>query len=278
MFRGLKKLEEYSAQQVPGAVMSNLVPQHNLKRRHIPINRDYFFAFLKDSGYEDVPAQVDYRADDELAARWYWDVFNFQRMNIHTFEDFRRRMQCFDFKIYTDGYAFSAQFTRPRYEDGVPLLPQHIEEIPGDVTFFVDPGKRDCFMAMQGLSFKPNLPTPIFKVSRAEYNTMAGINHAKRKRHLMMLRRPEVQVIDSRIPSKKTMNYLNYLRYVSYMDDHYETLTNYYGIRFNKLKFQTYVGSQMALSEVLYINQTTYLILYLFRLERCLVESRKSKK
>jgi hypothetical protein len=79
---------------------------------------------------------------------------------------------------------------------------------------------------------------------------MAGIKHAKRRRDVWKLRRPELAAIDSGIPTKKTMNYGNYLRYVSYMNEHYEALINYYGIRFNKLKFQTYVGSQMACSEV----------------------------
>ena len=221
-------------------------------RRHIPISRDHFHHFLRNSGYENLPSLAEFRADDDLAASWYWDVFNFGRMKIHRFEDFRNTMKCFDFKLYTDGYAFSVQFTRPKYEDAAPILPQHIAELPGDVTYFVDPGRKHCFTAMRGLSFNPGRPAPIFKVSRAEFNTMSGITLARRK--FESLKPNELQQVESRIPSNKTMNYNSYVVYVSYIGIHYRMLTHCYDIKFNKLKFQTYVGRQKALSEVIRLH------------------------
>jgi len=247
MFRGLRRMEQF---QTPN--MSSIVPQRTLMRRHIPISRDDFHCLLRQSEFENVPALLEFRNNDDLAARWYWSVFNFARMKIHRFVDFRARMKCFDFKLYSDGYAFSVQFTRPRYPDSIPLLPQNIVPEDGDVTFFVDPGKTDCFTAMRGLSFNPDQPAPLIKLSRREYNQMAGIPQARER--FLSFKPDEAQQIESRIPSKRTMNFNSYLQYVEYIGRNYRTLTSCYDIRFNKLKFQTHVGSQKALSEVIRLD------------------------
>jgi hypothetical protein len=111
--------------------------------------------------------------------------------------------RCFDFVISTDGYAYSATFTRPTMETGPEILPQDIVPNPPengierDKVFFVDPGRRMAFVAMEGLSFygidenleqEFPLPAPITKLSANEYYHMAGFNGLRQVRHQKKMR------------------------------------------------------------------------------------------
>ena len=78
----------------------------------------------------------------DAAARWYWDTFDFTRMQFQTFEQFRGQMKCFDFLLVSDGYAFTAHFTKPEFEPGVELRPQDMDDLPGDAVWSVDPGQH----------------------------------------------------------------------------------------------------------------------------------------
>jgi len=40
-----------------------------------------------------------------------------------------------------------------------------------DKVFYLDPGKVNCFTAMEGIS-TPNIPAPIIKLSSGEYGAM----------------------------------------------------------------------------------------------------------
>ena len=53
--------------------------------------------------------------------------------------------------MYSDGVAFTAQFTRPVYESNE-VRPQDVELLEGDETFYADPGRSQCFTAMKGIS------------------------------------------------------------------------------------------------------------------------------
>ena len=63
---------------VPNCQMNAIVPGHSFMQRHISINRDEFRSLLAQVRFANVPTQEAFRHDDELAARWYWNVFDFQ--------------------------------------------------------------------------------------------------------------------------------------------------------------------------------------------------------
>jgi hypothetical protein len=84
---------------VLGANMSSIVPHYSFMRRHIPIDRVNFRSLLYHSGYPNLPSQRKFLANDDLAARWYWSVFDFRRMNISRLEKVRDVRKCFDFKL-----------------------------------------------------------------------------------------------------------------------------------------------------------------------------------
>jgi len=241
-----------------GAKMSSLVPHHSFMRRHIPISRDTFQSLLLHSGYANVPTCLEFRNDDELAALWFWSVLDFTRMGFDSLEEFRGVRRCFDFKLYSDGFAVTAQFTRPLYLPGAAIRPQDVGVFDRDETFYVDPGRSQCFTAMKGIS-NPNNPTLIMKLSNGEYKHMASIKLVERARHglkvenfapLVLLPEFKVQLIESNMPSKKTMHQDRFLEYMEYVRDHCLLLTDFYDQRFNKFKFWGYCGRQRALSEV----------------------------
>jgi hypothetical protein len=136
---------------IMGAKMCSLVPQKSIMLRHVTIDREKFRSLLKESGYNNVPTQHQFK-DDVLAAQWYWDIINFRRMNFNHINEFRGQIRCFDFVISADGFSFSASFTRPCFEEQGDMRPQEINDHPGDVTWFVDPGRSKTFTAMKGIS------------------------------------------------------------------------------------------------------------------------------
>ena len=204
-----------------------------------------------------MPTSHEFRNDDELAALWFWSILDFTRMGFDSLEEFGVR-RCFDFKLYSDGFAFTAQFTRPLYLPGAGIRPQDVGVFDRDETFYVDPGRSQCFTAMKGIS-GPDNPTLIMKLSNIEYKHMASIKLVERARHglkvenfapLVLLPEFKVQLIESNMPSKKTMHQDRYLEYMEYVWDHCFLLTDFYDQRFNKFKFWSYCGRQRALSEV----------------------------
>jgi hypothetical protein len=172
--------------------------------RHIVINRDSFLALLRCARYNGLPTRDEFRANNDLAAEWYWQVFDFSRMGFRSFQEFYgpgASNKCFDFIISTDGFSFTAHFTRPTYGPGEELRPQEVPHLQGDKVFFVDPGRSIAFTAMEGLSgydFPPPFPAPapapvpapasMIKVSTREYYEMAGFNRFRQKRHLLKMR------------------------------------------------------------------------------------------
>jgi hypothetical protein len=228
-----------------GAIMSSLVPHHSFMRRHIPISRETSRSLLLHSGYANVPTSYEFRNNDELAASWFWGVLDFTRMGFDSLEEFRGIRRCFDLKLYSDGYAFTAQFTRPLYPHGAEIRPQDVGVFDRDETYYVDPGRSQCFTAMKGIS-GPGNPSLIMKLSNGEYKHMASIKLLDKARHglkvenfapLILLPEFKVQYIESLMPSKKTMHQDRYLEYMEFVRDHCSLLTDFYDQRFNKFKF-----------------------------------------
>jgi len=212
-------------------------------------------SLLSRSGYRPLPSQRIFLNDDEAAAAIYWDVFNFRRMNFESLQEFRGQRRCFDFRLDSDGYAFSAHFTRPAFEPGDEIKPQHIKPMEGDVTYFVDPGQKMSFTAMKGLG-NVNDPSQIIKLSTKEYYSMAGLNRTSKKRLDRKMKNfarvgaaNSVQRIESDMPTIKSVNEARILGHLGYVATHYDRLVAFYDERFNKWKFVNYRGKQRATSE-----------------------------
>ena len=169
---------------VRDAKMSSLVPQHTLMRRHIPITRYMFWWLLRESGFVNLPFAEDFKTNDNLALPFYWNTFNFTRMKFDNMDQLRDNLNRFDFKIYSDGHAFTAQFTRPVFLAVAEPRPQDfhdpVNQLEGDKLIYVDPGKNNRFTAMQGISMPgvpiPGIPAynpaPIFKYKEWETNLL----------------------------------------------------------------------------------------------------------
>ena len=180
-------------------------------------------------------------------------------MNIPRLEKFRDVRKRFDFKLYSDGVAFTAQFTKPVYESNQ-VRPQDVELLDGDETFYADPGRSQCFTAMKGISNNQDA-AQITKLSNGEYRHISCTNSLELKRHELKMRNfndrnvleaRKVQLIESNMPSKKTMVIGRYLEYMEYIRDHCTTLTDFYDERFNNFKLYGYSGRQRALADVSY--------------------------
>jgi hypothetical protein len=241
--------------------MNSIVPAHSVMKRHILIDRDTFRSILVSTGLTDVPNQRQFRADDENAAIFYWQVFDFTRMGLANFEEFRGQFRCFDFILQSDGHAFSAQFTRPKFEPGVEIHPQNIDTREDDVYYFVDPGRSITFTAMKGLSSEVQ-PAPIIKLSTKEYYHLAGFNRVRAKKHYCKAKnhrrhqgdlQDSIISIESNMPTTKTMSMERLEEALLYIASVYGKLVDFYDSRYNVWKFQNYVGKQKALSEVLKI-------------------------
>jgi hypothetical protein len=248
---------------IPDTKMSAIVPMHSFMRRHISINRQLFKSLLDRSGFEGVPDQQTFRQNDNLAAHWYWEVFDFIRMKFNNFQEFRGLARCFDFLLVTDGYGISVQFTRPDIDPGPGIRPQDVGIFQGDKTFFVDPGRTMSFTAMQGLSGVDadgnHEPVPIIKLSSKEYYHITGFNRTRQLKHNRKAKNFKNQNIaaaetitglESEMPTSKTMNVGSYITRLVYLRGCYQRLVNWYDTRYNKWNFQNYVGRQKMLCEV----------------------------
>jgi hypothetical protein len=102
--------------------------------RHVTLDREKFRSLLKQSGYNDVPTQSEFK-DDVLAAQWYWNCLNFGRINFSNINEFLGQARCFDFTITTNGFSFSANITRLCFEEQGEMRPQEINNHTGDVTW-----------------------------------------------------------------------------------------------------------------------------------------------
>ena len=128
------------------------------------------------------------------------------RMGFDSLEKFRGIRRCFDFKLYSDGYAFTGHFF---------FLQLRLDpKMYRNETYYVDLGRSQCFTAMKGIS-GPGNPTLIMKLSNGEYKHMASIKLLEKARHglkvenfapLILLPEFKVQYIESLMPSKKTMH------------------------------------------------------------------------
>ena len=247
-----------------GCKMSSIVPQKSFMRRHIPIPRVILHSLLHNSGlFRDLPIKQHFLANDEAAAIYYWNLFDFTRLGIIDFNDFmgrgRKPGRKFSFFISTDGYALSFMFQRPVVIIGPEVKPQGIVDLPGDETWYVDPGQKCCFVAMKGISTEQN-PEQIMKFSSKEYYYLAGINAINEAKHNLKrdnLLNPnipidqKIQLIESELPTNKTMNVGRYAVYATRALAIYPLMTAYYNQRFNKWKMYAYSGKQRSISQVI---------------------------
>jgi hypothetical protein len=88
--------------------------------------------------------------------------------------------------LITDGFSFSANFTRPCFEEQDEIRPQDVENHPDDVTWYVDPGRSKTFTAMKGISTN-NVPAPIIQHSTKEYYHISLVNQFREKRHQLKM-------------------------------------------------------------------------------------------
>ena len=151
------------------------------------------------------------------------------------------------------------------------LKPQNGGTLPGDKVIYLDPGRNNCFTAMQDIS-TPWMPAPILNLSAGEYKVMAGIKLMNRARH--RLKRinfndpaiplaQKIQQIESVMPSSKTSRSARVLVHIQYVHDNCTLLTNFYDQRYSKFRFWGYVGRQKALSEV----HLSFFLYYLHNLQ-----------
>ena len=231
---------------------------------HLPISREDFHSLLRRCNYPNLPTQQVFLANDILAAQIYWDVLDFRKMKFANVAEFRGQMRCFDFLLASDGYAFTAHFTRPSYAAGVEIRPQDIVPNAGDEVFFVDPGQKMSFTAMKGLGSADN-PSPIIKLSTVEYYTMAGLNRTSKYRLDQKILDADrfgaansVQRIESEMPTSKTVNVASIAAFLAYNALHYQRLADFYDEKFNRWRMWNYSGKQKAESEARKLKKTIY--------------------
>ena len=149
--------------------MFHIVPQSSFTRSHIPIDRGTFHSFLLHSGFRrlGLPTYDEFMQNDLLAAQWYWRIFDFhQRIKFQDFVHFypgaAPQNKRFEFLIDTDGTAFSAHFSKPSMDQGVPLTPRDVRNFRGHTSvWYVDPGQKNCFTAMEGRPIVNMAPAPL---------------------------------------------------------------------------------------------------------------------
>ena len=104
-------------------------------------------------------------------------------------------------------------------------------------------------------------PVQITKLSNGEYRHISCTNSLELKRHELKMRNfndlniveeRKVQLIESNMPSKKTMVIDRYMEYMRYIRENCTTLTDFYDERFNNFKLYGYSGRQRALADVSY--------------------------
>ena len=144
--------------------MFHIVPQRSFTRSHIPIDRVTFHSLLFNSGFRNLdlgdlqlPAWRVFEENDELAARWYWRIFNFPHTRFKTFAQFypgrAPQNKRFEFLIDTDGTAFSAHYSKPLFMDEAAgrSIQQILHDLRGRITVFTaDPGQSNCMTVMEG--------------------------------------------------------------------------------------------------------------------------------
>ena len=113
---------------------------------------------------------------------------------------------------------------------------------------------------MKGIS-KNQVPAQITKLSNGEYRHISCTNSLELKRHELKMQNfndnniaeeRKIQLIESNMPSKKTMVIGRYMEYMEYIRNHCATITSFYDERFNKFKLYGYSGRQRALADVCY--------------------------
>jgi len=170
----------------PDCKLYRMTPLKSFIRPHIHIDLQTFHSLLYNCGFGP-PTQTDFRDHPPEAATWYWNVFDFKKMGIPNFEHFfpghPPQNKCFEFSLHTDGVALTAHFSKPLLQEAPPLHPQGIHDLPGDTTWFVDPGQINSFTAMEGLSGIAGGATRLLKFSTAEFYEISGFNRTAESRH-----------------------------------------------------------------------------------------------
>ena len=185
-------------------------------------------------------------------------------------QEFRGARRCFDFLMYTDGFGVSAHFTRPAYPPTAPLKPNEIERLADDRVFFVDPGQKMTFTAMEGVSGfdgENPVPAPILKLSVKEYYHMADFNIFRQKRHQRKVHDhrnhaigESIQALESATPSYRTADIGRYLENVEFVGDHFVRFWDFYNhLDFRRWIFYSYSGKQRAMSEVIIYTYIRFL-------------------
>ena len=174
-------------------------------------------------------------------------------MGIHSFDQIMSNpLQRFENKMYTDGYSYSAQFSRPK----LPLIEQGLNHLlnfqlhEDDRFEFVDPDVTDIFCSVNKVSNDSNNPATVKRYSTKQYYHEAGFFKTQDKRLHYLQNDVPIQNVLSSMPPKKTSRLESIIVYIQHVLHHYHSLQTHFDVRYSKLKFQNFVGKQNALNEV----------------------------
>jgi hypothetical protein len=113
----------------------------------------------------------------------------------------------------------------------------------------LDPGIRDVFVDADNDTSERHR---VRKTSTNEYYQLAGFKKAMITRAKFGRTSPNERAIIAAAPTMKTSSIGRFITAATYIFNNFSNITNFYdlNLRFNKLKFQTYIKKQKALSEM----------------------------
>ncbi|KAI9275006.1 hypothetical protein EDC94DRAFT_509375, partial [Helicostylum pulchrum] len=155
--------------------------------------------------------------------------------------------------IRSDGFCVDFLFYRciESKQDDTISIPNHNLELQ-DFTFeeventyrprFIDPGRKSVFTAANGLDSSQH---QVRRCNTKKYYHLTGSTVYSSK---LQKKKDEegITVIESGIPTSKSLDTASFLSYAEYMLSHLDALFTFYGFQTAKIRFNLYQGRQRA--------------------------------
>ncbi|GAA5794871.1 hypothetical protein HPULCUR_000219 [Helicostylum pulchrum] len=179
------------------------------------------------------PLKITLPSRYEKQLQMFYRVFNLKVLRYHRIEKLMPNGEndiLFGNIIRSDGFCVDFLFYRriESKQDDTISIPNHNLELQ-DFTFeeventyrprFIDPGRKSVFTAANGLGSSQH------QVRRCEEG---------------------ITVIESGIPTSKSLDTASFLSYAEYMLSHLDALFTFYGLQTAKIRFNLYQGRQRA--------------------------------
>lgn len=208
-------------------------------RAHLPPENEY-----------PTPVMSDVRVCD------HWWAWAFKLNKITTASDAvggsptKLGQRRFGYYLSTDGLSTSVQVRVPKAEWVPPTVDhygfdeegeyQPLDVTEGDRVIALDPGRISPFTGIYG-----DAPTDKITCSKLEYRQRAGFTEAQRLRVRWMKNAPDVQRINTGIPTAKTSTTATFQVHLQYTLLHRDTLCSFYGARrWLRLRWKCHIAKE----------------------------------